>query len=188
MKKLLFINSCMRENSRTEKLAKEFLAENKEYEKFEIKEVKLKNLDIKPLTAEDIIKRDKNICEKSFDGYSLASDFANADEIVIAAPYWDSSFPSLLKVYIENICVNTLTFCYDEKGEAKKLCKADKLIYITTAGGFVSENPSVKLYFRELCDMFAIPKLEFYCATALDVFSDRTDEILKNKLDEMLNK
>ena len=28
---------------------------------------------------------------------------ANADKIVIAAPFWDMSFPSLLKVYIENI-------------------------------------------------------------------------------------
>ena len=184
MKKLLFINSCIRENSRTEKLAREFLA--KKYEEYDIKEVVLKTLDIKPLTENDIILRDKDISKNCFDRYLLARDFASADEIVIAAPFWDSSFPSLLKVYIENICVNNLTFSYDEKGVPKKLCKANRLVYVTTAGGFVSENPSVKIYLRELCDMFAIPKLDFYCAQGLDVFPDRADEILKNKLEEIL--
>lgn len=42
MKKLLFVNACMRKDSRTEKLAKEFLA--KKYEECDIKEVILKAL------------------------------------------------------------------------------------------------------------------------------------------------
>lgn len=184
MKKLLFVNACMRKDSRTEKLAKEFLA--KKYEECDIKEVILKSLDIKPLTENDLILRDKDISKNCFDRYPLASDFASADEIVIAAPFWDFSFPSLLKVYIENICVNNLTFSYDDKGVPKKLCKSDKLVYITTAGGFVSENPSVKIYLRELCDMFCVPELDFYCAQGLDVFPDRAEVILQSKLEEML--
>ncbi len=186
MKKLLFVNSCIRDNSRTEKLAREFMAKSKRYEGYEIEEVALKNIDIKPLMKEDILARDKNLSESRLEGYPLARDFASADEIIIAAPFWDFSFPSLLKVYIENICVNNLTFSYDEKGLPKKLCKADKLVYITTAGGFVGENPSVKMYLRELCDMFAIPEIDFYCAEAIDVFGDRAEEILKSKLEEML--
>lgn len=186
MKKLLFVNSCIRDNSRTEKLAREFIAKSKKYGGYEIKEVALKNLDIKPLTKKDILARDKDVSESRFESYQLARDFASADEIIIAAPFWDFSFPSLLKVYIENICVNSLTFSYDEKGLPKKLCKADKLVYITTAGGFVGENPSVKIYLRELCDMFAIAEMDFYCAQAIDVFSGRAEEILDSKLEEML--
>ena len=32
--------------------------------------------------------------------FDLARQFAQADQILIAAPYWDLSFPSALKVYI----------------------------------------------------------------------------------------
>ena len=37
--------------------------------------------------------------------FDLASQFQQADEIVIAAPYWDLSFPAILKLYLENIYV-----------------------------------------------------------------------------------
>ena len=35
--------------------------------------------------------------------FDYAKQFASADTIVIAAPYWDLSFPALLKTYFENI-------------------------------------------------------------------------------------
>ena len=37
--------------------------------------------------------------------FRYAHQFKNADRIVIAAPFWDLSFPALLKVYIENVSV-----------------------------------------------------------------------------------
>lgn len=49
--------------------------------------------------------------------FKYAHEFANADLIVIAAPFWDLSIPALLKVYIENIAVDGITFEYSLEKE-----------------------------------------------------------------------
>ena len=62
-------------------------------------------------------------------------------EIVVAAPYWDLSFPAALKQYFEQINVLGITFKYSAEGTPIPLCKAKELIYVTTAGGaFVPEE------------------------------------------------
>ncbi|MBO7535632.1 MAG: NAD(P)H-dependent oxidoreductase, partial [Bacilli bacterium] len=104
MKNILFINACLRDNSRTLKIAKEVLS-NLEGN---IKEVDLYQEDIKPLDNDKLNIRDKAFLENDFsdDYFRYAKQFKEADEIVIAAPYWDLSFPSVLKIYLENICIN----------------------------------------------------------------------------------
>ena len=37
--------------------------------------------------------------------FDLAKQFAEADEVIIAAPFWDLSFPAALKQYFEQINV-----------------------------------------------------------------------------------
>ena len=54
---------------------------------------------------------------------------------MIAAPYWDLSFPAALKQYFEQINVVGITFKYTEDGIPVGLCKARRLYYVTTAGG-----------------------------------------------------
>lgn len=69
--------------------------------------------------------------------FRYAKQFANADEIVVAAPFWDLSFPAKLKIYLEQIAVAGITFRYTN-GRPTGLCKAKKLTYITTSGGPIS--------------------------------------------------
>ena len=187
-KKVLFINCCIRENSRTEKMARIILKEYTNSKFYDFKETVLSEKDIKPLSEKDTILRDIDIKNQNFDSnkYELAKDFAAADKIFISAPFWDNSFPSLLKVYIEHICVVSLTLGYDQKGYPKKFCKADSLCYITTSGGFLPENPSVKIYFKELCDTFCIKNYKFIFAQALDIFPDKTDELIEKSLKQQL--
>ena len=66
-----------------------------------------------PLSGKLLAKRVKAIANKDFSDpcFDLAKIFAAADEVVIAAPYWDMSFPASLKLYMEQLCVNKLTFC-----------------------------------------------------------------------------
>ena len=47
--------------------------------------------------------------------FGLARQFAAADRIVIAAPYWDLSFPAALKQYVEQINVLGITFIYTRR-------------------------------------------------------------------------
>ena len=68
-----------------------------------------------------------------------------ADIIVIAAPYWDLSFPAQLKDYIERVNAVGVTFDYDQEGIPYGLCRAKKLVYITTAGGNIQESKTQNL-------------------------------------------
>ena len=60
--------------------------------------------------------------------FSLAKEFAIADTIVIAAPYYDLSFPAMLKQYFEQINVLGVTFTYSDSGIPEGLCKARRSI------------------------------------------------------------
>ena len=130
---ILYINACVRRDSRTRQLAERLLARlNAPFEEVRPHELAL------PLVDEAFLaRRDRLIAEGRFDDplFGLARRFANAGKIVIAAPYWDLSFPAALKQYIEQINVVGITFKYSEAGIPVGLCRADQLFYVTTAGG-----------------------------------------------------
>lgn len=67
--------------------------------------------------------------------FGYARQFAGADEIIIAAPFWDLSFPAALKAYLEQVNVVGITFRYTPEGNPEGLCRAQRLYYVTTAGG-----------------------------------------------------
>lgn len=170
MKRVLYVDACMRAESRTEELAAAYIRQVFPEDICSVQRIRVADLDLAPMSGEDVAARDADLAAGRTDlpAYALAREFAAADEIVVAAPFWDSSFPSKLKVYIEHICVQSVTFGYGADGRPAKLCKADRLIYITTAGGPLRKVPSVKLYWEELCGMFGIEDLRFYCAAGLD--------------------
>ena len=55
---------------------------------------------------------------------------------MIAAPFWDLSFPASLRQYLEQVNVPGITFRYTEEGIPVSLCRARRLYYVTTAGGY----------------------------------------------------
>ena len=56
--------------------------------------------------------------------FDLARQFARAEIIVMAAPYWDLSFQAALKQYLEQVNVVGITFRYSEEGQPVPLCRA----------------------------------------------------------------
>ena len=129
----LFVNACVRPESRTLKLAKHVLAKLDG----EVQEVNLEKENIQPLNLDTLMQRDALLKEKNYDAEMLkyAKQFAAADTVVIAAPFWDLSFPAMLKNYIEAVTVNGITFTYSEEGFPVSLNNIKKVIYVTTAGG-----------------------------------------------------
>ena len=134
---VLFINACVRNGSRTLVLAKNIM------EKMggEITEVNLENENIEPLGKELLEKRENLISQGKLSDpiFKYAKQFAEADEIVIAAPFWDLSFPAKLKIYFERITVSGITFKYD-MGKPIGFCKAKRLTYVTTSGGPIFDD------------------------------------------------
>ena len=114
-----------------------------------VREIKPAN---SPLTYEALERRTKLSEAGKFDDkiFDDAKIFASASQIVMAAPYWDLSFPAMLKNYIEAVNVVGVTFVYSEEGIPHGLCKAERLIYVTTAGGPIVSDDYGYGYVREL--------------------------------------
>lgn len=176
MEKILFVNACVRENSRTLDIAKIVLEKlNNAYT-----EVNLQKTDLKPLNRESLDIREKLILQDDFSDtmFSLAKDFAAADTIVIAAPYWDLAFPALLKIYLEQITVSGITFRYS-KGVPQGLCRAKRLIYVTTAGGSIYDNFGFE-YVKALAQkLYGIGEVLFFKAENLDIDGNDVNDILR---------
>ncbi len=178
-KKLLFVNAClMKESSRTLRLCKTVLAN---FNDCEIIEADLSALALKPMMKEDVIKRDSST---NLADFSLANDFANADIIVFGAPYWDLSFPAALKAYIEQICINKITFKYTENGP-QGLCKAKRFIYVTTSGGYIEDRNFGFDYIKALCKILGVEDSHFISAQGLDIEGADVEGILSRAESEI---
>lgn len=145
MENLLFINACVRgERSRTLKLARRFLdAYRAAHPDTVITERDLCAARLQPQYPEVLAERDALWSAGKLEQpmFEPAWQFAAADKLVIAAPFWDMSFPAILKIYLERISVTDLTFGYSEEGAMVGLCRASKLLYITTRGGNYAGTP-----------------------------------------------
>ena len=172
---ILFINACIREHSRTLVLAKQVLKDMVG----EITELNLNFENMEPLNADLLEKREVLIKAGSFDDpmFGYAKQFANADEIVIAAPFWDLSFPAKLRIYLEQLAVAGITFQYTS-GRPQGLCKATKLTYVTTSGGPILDDFGYA-YIKTLAQKFyGIEKTQAVRAMNLDVDMITPEELL----------
>ncbi|MPM70382.1 FMN-dependent NADH-azoreductase 2 [bioreactor metagenome] len=112
--------------------------------------------------------------------FRYAHRFQRAERIVIAAPFWDLSFPALLKVYIENLCVQGITFDCDEKNGCFGVCRAEKMLFLTTRGGALegSAMDNGTKYLGDMARFFGIPSFSWIAADALDAGLEPVETIL----------
>ena len=167
-KNVLFVNACVRENSRTLALANRVLS----HLNGTVVEYNLESAGLRPLTRETLARRDALLAagDKTNPMLRPALDFAGADEIVLAAPYWDLSFPASVKTWIEHINCVGLTFAYGPDDMPYGLCKAKRLFYVMTAGGPVFPPNEGFAYVETLCKAFyGIPAVQLFSAACLDV-------------------
>ena len=181
---ILFVNACIRTNSRSKLIADYLLKKiDKPYKQIDVFDIDY------PLMNEKFLDyREELINNKQFDLplFEIAHDFAQAEEIVIATPYWDLSFPACLKQYFEHINIRGITFEYSEEGYPISLCKANKLYYVTSAGGqFVPEEYGYG-YIKTLAENFyGIKDVRLIIAKGLDIKGSDPDQIIKDCIDSI---
>ena len=179
---ILFINACVRRQSRTKRLADCLLASRgRPYE-----EVRLSDIDFPTVDEAFLTRRERLIAQGDLSDplLDLARQFAAADEIVIAAPLWDLSFPADLKRYLEQVTVVGVTFRYSPDGIPQGLCRAARLTYVTTAGGDAFPEEYGFGYVRALAETFyGIPDVRLLKAAGLDVVGADPDAILDAAFD-----
>ena len=174
---ILFINACVRKASRTRQLAEQLLTRlQRPYAEIRLHEMTF------PVVNEDFLaQRDRLIAAGEFQSpvFDLARQFAEAETIVIAAPYWDLSFPAALKQYLEQINVVGLTFRYTQEGVPLGLCRAGRLFFVTTAGGnYVPEEFGFG-YIRALArNYYGIDDVRLIQAAGLDLEGADTDALV----------
>ena len=116
--KLLYIDCCITVHgsaSRTAALAETFLsAWRAAHPEADIETLDLKTLTLNPLLGNALRLRETLQGEGRTEGasFALARQFAAADRIVIAAPYWELSFPAQLRLYIEHIAAQGILRLY----------------------------------------------------------------------------
>ena len=129
MKRLFYIDSCLRLGSNTKKIADALI--DRLSERYEVETIKLSDYDFPVVKDEILNERSSGYVPEEY--VQIARKIAAADRLVIASPFWDMSFPSALKVFLENMSLFNVTFASNEK-ECYGLCKAEKVLYITTRG------------------------------------------------------
>lgn len=170
MKKLLYIDACIRdEESRTKRIAEPIVAALKE--KYDVQTLIINDLDLSIVKKDLITKR----CNGDIDPQVMnwAESVRDADRIVIAAPFWDMSIPAALKNFFELCSILDVTFKSNDK-TCYGNCKAEKMLYITTRGmdidtGDVLEQGSS--YLKALSWLWGIGPLQVVSAQNMDYAS-----------------
>lgn len=179
---MLFINACVRRGSRTKKLADRVLSGWND----PIEEIRLGELIFGPTDEAYLNRRDRLLAQGDLSDpiFDHAKQFASAERIVIAAPYWDLSFPAVLKQYLEKVNVPGITFFYTPEGFPRGLCRAQELIYVTTAGGaYVPEDFGFG-YVKALAQGFyGIENVRRVQAVGLDLDGADPEAILRESME-----
>lgn len=186
MEKLLYIDANInRETSRTERLAQALLARLVTEKGYEVETLVLEDADIAPLTGELVNVRTEGTAAGDFSHpvFKWAKQFARADAVVFAAPYWDFSFPAKLKVYLELLCAQGVTFNYSPEGIPTGLVDVEKAYYVTTAGGYIGEWDYGWEQVKALCQLyFGIQDVRCFRAEGLDIITNDVDQIMSKAL------
>ena len=180
MNTLLFIDCCIRrEASRTRKLAEAFLSHLPEG--WQVEAVTLMDEPLMPLMEGGFAQRDEllqkgDMHHRRFD---YAWQFQKADAILIAAPFYDLSIPALLKVYIENVSVDGITFLCDADG-LRGACRARSMTFLTSRGGFYEGSPDEmgSRYMEAMCRFFGTGTYRCIAADGVDMDPAKTPGIL----------
>ncbi len=182
---ILFADSTVREDSRTRRLAERLVSRLKDGE---VRMLHLEDERLRPFDAKTLAQRTRAIEAGLWDSplLSKAAEFAAADQIVVAAPFWDLSFPSLLKTYIEWINVPGIVFAYTEEGRPVGLCKAWRLFYVSTAGGPAETDVFGFGYVEALAKGFwGIPEVRRIAACGLNIVGADVKAILQEAESEI---
>lgn len=175
MKKLLYIDACIRDNfSRTKRIANPIIDTLKE--KYNVQTININEIDL------DIVK--KELLEKRMNGeidsdvMMWAESIRDADRIVIAAPFWDMSIPAALKNFLELCSIMNITFKTNDK-TCYGNCKAEKMLYITTRGMDIDTWDVLdqgSSYLKALSWLWGIGPMQVVSAQNMDYVSEKEIE------------
>lgn len=114
----------------------------------------------------------------------LSDQFAAADKYVFVTPFWNFSFPPVMKAYLDSVAVAGKAFKYTAEGPIGLLTDK-KALHIQARGGFYSEGPAAELemghrYLNIMMNFFGVPSLEGIFIEGHNAQPDKAQEIKEN--------
>jgi FMN-dependent NADH-azoreductase len=187
MEKLLYIDSCIREEvSRTKKIATPII--NKLKERYDVETLVINELNLTIVKKDLVNKRTNGIIDPEV--LSWANKVSKADRIVIAAPFWDMSIPAALKSFIELCSIINVTFASDDK-TCFGICNCKKLLYITTRGMNIKTNSELDQatpYLKAISYLWGLGEVSVVSAYNLDYSNEEeVEEKIKKAISNGLN-
>ena len=178
MEKLLYIDACIRdEMSRTKRIAQPIIEELAK--RYDVKIIVLNNAELDIVKKDLITKRNRGQIESRV--MTWGEYIRDADRIVIAAPFWDMSFPAALKNFLELCSVFDVTFKSDDK-TCYGNCHAKKLLYITTRGMDISTGDELEQatpYLKAISWLWGIGPMTVISTQNMDY---STEQEIENKI------
>lgn len=182
MKKIVYLNCCIRgDESRTLKIASPIIEDIKKYA--EIIEINVAELDLKPYNKERYDSKVKGNFNPEYFEYSKL--ISESDGLIIASPFWDMSFPSQLKTFLEAVSLFDVMFVSNDK-ECIGIAKCPFLLYITTRGMNISLGDKLEQatpYLKALCWLWGIKQFECIDASNFDYLDQQSiDNVIKSTI------
>lgn len=117
-----------------------------------------------------------------------AYQFRDADKYIIAAPFWNLSYPAILKAYIDYVTAVGITFKYTSQG-AVGLLENKKAVYFVTRGGDYSTPPFSDFelgerYLRTILGFMGITDFTTFAADNMDRSSTDVDAVVAQYIDK----
>ncbi|WP_053217112.1 FMN-dependent NADH-azoreductase [Virgibacillus senegalensis] len=111
----------------------------------------------------------------------LSEQFIKADKYIFVTPFWNFSFPPLMKAYIDSVAVAGKAFKYTEEGPVGLLTDK-KALHIQARGGIYSEGPAAELemghrYLSIIMNFFGVPSFEGLFIEGHAAMPDKAEEI-----------
>ncbi|ASR47430.1 FMN-dependent NADH-azoreductase [Paenibacillus kribbensis] len=117
----------------------------------------------------------------------LSDQFIEADKYVFVTPFWNFSYPPVMKAYIDAVSVAGKSFRYSEQGQPIGLLTDKKAIHIQARGGFYSESPANELemghrHLQVIMNFFGVPSFEALFVEGHNKAKDKAQEIKENAI------
>lgn len=191
MTKVLYIKANAKPEgaSRTFKISDSFIkAYQESHPNDEITTLDLYKGNIGFLNEEDVMNHDVEPGHgKDHPVFKYAYQFLDSDKIIVAAPFWNLSFPAILKAYLDYVTVSGITFKYTSEGPKGQCTDGKKAIHIVTRGGAYSEEPlsSFELgdrYLRTLFGFLGITDYTTFAVENMDRSSTDVEQVVEDAI------
>lgn len=193
MNKVLYIKANIKPEgqSRTFKLADSFIEEYKKVnpqDEVTVLDLYKENIDF--LRPEDLgdLFGPKTEESKNHPILKYAYQLAEADKVILAAPFWNLGMPAIVKAYFDYVSIGGVTFGYTAHGPVG-LVKADKAIIISGRGGIYSTPPMDNFemgerYAKTILSFLGVKDVLSLAAEGLDVQELDTEKIMNDAIEE----